>query len=776
MKEKYDLNYKTVSVDNPMAELSLEEKIKLMRAAGKDAAAKFDQMLKRIHKWFDPSQDYDQTYLLAYCFRYFVMTKEGYDEEAETGALSFPPHYLEFLQALAIIHPRNYSTKPLWDKGGNLLNEMQELGNLMVHKLFEIPSDVSTQDELNAYKVRVKMMSYHLSVRNWAYYSQMKKVTRDMAVFVGKAFIDVHSVDPAAFVDLIFEVSEEVTKRINNHLRKLRSALVINDPFKLQDAYASTFLGIKRESKKGKGKMWEMSGRNLDDLRLFLTAHSDLRLVEAFTFTAEELSHLSRGKMSPRQIEYLLDYIAFGFGDLKDVKQEFILLDNPVHDKPFVKLQKGVYFSSLWSTIPHLSINLLESLVSSDDSLRKLYNNCRAEYLENTLFDLCKSSFPNGQVFKGSTWLSEGKEHKRFENDILVIIDSFALVFEAKSGMLTKAAKRGATDRLFKTLKDLIEAPSEQALRFIEFLKNNKGKLSLPTKHGVNNIDVSNVNYFIPIGVTFYDLGMAGTNLKDLIEGKVTSLKIEELAPSISLTDLQVAFELLDCEAQRIHYLHRRREVENSLEYFASELDLLAFYMDNGFNVGDYETNKNTIFQLALKSKELDPYFISKGISKNPPPRPKLKMTRLWEVILKRLEHKKSPRWIEFSYVLLNFNKGDQMQFEQAFSELKRRVRRQEVGEPLNWVEFVTANENRQYIVAGYAYTMDKHSTRREDLGDVIGHILDAHPRAKGVVVISVNVDNENYPYNSLAGDLSVTLFDDLFRGMSILTNDTGNQ
>jgi len=110
--------------------------------------------------------------------------------------------------------------------------------------------------------------------------------------------------------------------------------------------------------------------------------------------------------------------------------------------------------------------------------------------------------------------------------------------------------------------------------------------------------------------VTFSNLGLIGSNLKKLVESKVVDKKLEELAPSISFTDLEIIFELLSFEVEKIHYLARRREFEAHMQYEGDELDLLSFYLDNGFNIGETEYKKNLALNLSMKSKELDPYIV----------------------------------------------------------------------------------------------------------------------------------------------------------------------
>ena len=234
---------------------------------------------------------------------------------------------------------------------------------------------------------------------------------------------------------------------------------------------------------------------------------------------------------------------------------------------------------------------------------------------------------------------------------------------------------------------------------------------------------------------------------------------IEELAPSMSFTDLEIILSLLDSEAERIHYLARRREIEAHLQYEGDELDLFGFYLDNGFNIGDMEYTKKDILGILLKSKELDPYIIgtNEGLSLK---KPTLAMTKWWRDLLKKIEQKKTPGWIETSFILLNSTKDDQIEFERKFAQLKKKVVKGSTPKPHNWVVFASGPERRRYIIIGYPYTMDDRHSRN----DIMAQAIDDEnvERARGAVVIGVNVKYDEYPYSVLARKLATDLFDTL--------------
>jgi len=201
---------------------------------------------------------------------------------------------------------------------------------------------------------------------------------------------------------------------------------------------------------------------------------------------------------------------------------------------------------------------------------------------------------------------------------LCLVLDNFALIIESKSGLMTPPARRGAPKRLNDNLKKLVVEPAIQANRFVDYLKNNKQLHELKTKRGViNKIDSSLIDYFIPLSITLEEIGTIASNLKKLIDAGLVNERINELAPSMCLTDFETVLDVLSSEAERMHYIARRSEFEFNVIYEGDEMDLLAFYLDNGFNIGEKEFDKDYYMILTMKSKELDPYYISKGEGRN---------------------------------------------------------------------------------------------------------------------------------------------------------------
>jgi hypothetical protein len=750
------LKYFQAEFEGP-TDLSFEERLAALRKIGKDANEAFPAEYQKLKNWFEK---YDQPKLLAFSFYYFITSLAGYDEEAVTGSLEFPPYYQELLQAFSLTLPRSYKPEPFSEEVRRFKDDLKTVGELNKLKHFNLPETIKTPEELPVHLLRTEMMMQTTAVRNWSYEHKMRAVTLDLASRISKDFKAIHEFDAVIFLQIIYKMTDEVQERINEHRLKTVEFLRQKDYNRMIDAYEAAF-PVEKISPENRRKLWEMFRKDKKQLGAMFLMHSDYFLENLFTFDFETLEGYGDNQITAENLKEIFGKITLNFGALADHDIEHFILGNPVHEKPFIWIEDNAIFSSLWGVMTHLSLGLLEGFCAKDEKLRVKYNEVRADYLEAEIVNLFKVAFPMASIYKGSKW--KGKDNREYENDLLVIIDKFALVVEAKAGQVSPPAKRGAPDRLSKTFKELIEDPSEQALRFIEFLQENPKELSLKVKKGSNNrFNAEPLTYFIPLGVTLSHLGMAGSNLKQLIKAGVTTKAIEELATSVSLTDLQIVFDILTLASEKIHYLQRRRELEASIEYVGDELDLLAWYLDNGFNFGPDEENIG-FFKMDLKAKELDHYIIGNAKGEKVA-KPELQKTKWWRDMLNRLEERQKQTWLETSYVLLNVPLDGQETFEELVNDMKNKMRKGSAEFPHNWIFLQTFEENRKFTIAGYGY----HDRLKDERDGVMGDMLynENMKDAKGKLVIGMNIDKTHYPYSVLGSWLSSDLFDNRYLKM----------
>ncbi|WP_104384144.1 hypothetical protein [Sphingobacterium sp. HMA12] len=742
---------------------TFEERLEKIRAIGRLATEDFENKYHGIREWFSR---YDQISILSFGFYYFLLSDLSHDEEAVKGELEFSPYFQELLQAFALTMPQRYEYRPFSEEVNKFRNDFQEIGELDRLKHYNIPESAMTMDDIFRHQLRTDIMMHTTAVRNWSYEHKMIAVTLDLALGVRDTFIEVHGFDPYLFLKIMYRMREEVESRANLHRQKTVAVIKAENYEATFEQYEKAF-PVRRTSTEERKSILDMAGMDLMRLKSMFLMHSDMFLERLFSFDFDSISILSDGKISVNKVEEIFTKISLRFGDLADHNPKHFLLTNPIHECPFIRLNENTIFSTMWSIITHLSIGILEKFCSENEKLRKKYNEVRASYLEDKVMSLFRSSFPTAEIYAGSKWT--GKDGKVYENDLLVIVDNFAFVVESKSGQVSASAKRGAPDRLFKTLQELIEEPSDQALRFIEYLKDHPNKLVLPVKKGPSNrFDASRLKYFIPLGVTLSHLGMTSSNLKQLIRAGVTTKPIEELAPSVNLTDLESVFDLLPLASQKLHYFQRRRELEANMEYIGDELDLLAWYLDDGFNFSP-EMDKYGFINVTSKSKELDNYIIGSANSEKVE-KPELRMTKWWKDILTRIEDRKFQSWLEVSYILLNIPISGQEHFEKEVNALKQKIHAGRAEFPHNWILMSSQEEKRRFYIAGYCYVNIYYDERNDAISDIL-HSEETND-GKGVLVVGMNIDKEQYPYSILGCRLSSKLFDNKYLKMVNASNN----
>jgi hypothetical protein len=746
-----------VRFENPFPEdIPVEKRLEIIAEVGKQSEIKYKEEYSKLLNYFN---EYDPLYLCSFSAYYFFRQEEGIDREAIDGHLEFPHFFLEILQCISLIKEETISGKPLKDKILDFKSTIQDLNTAQSGSYYALIEKAQTQDEIEVVTLRTEMMVNTLAVRNWAYVHQMETIAYELANFVEPLFFDTTGFKSRSLLDVLIGIIYLTENKLNSHHRKTHSFIKAKNYNDVFNKYEQSFPQVIKSDKSQREKTWNLVNKNLKNLKVTFLAHSDYFLTEIYTQSVDDIYIHLQKKIPKKEISSILENLSLKFGELSDINKDYIFLDNPIHSKPFIALNDDNYFSIIPGMFNHIAIDLLETFLTQNTKLKTQYIKKKGKYLEDKVEELFKKSFPKAQILAGSLW-SNNEGDKIYENDLIVLIEEFAIVVECKSGTISPPAKRGAPDRLFRTMKELVVEPSEQAIRFQNYLKENPKLHKFKTKSGrENNIDSSKIKYYVPLGITLSNLGSIGCNLKKLISAKIITHKLEELAPSISYTDLEIIFEILSTQAEKIHYLSRRREFEAHIDFQGDEMDLFGFYLDNGFNIGETEYDEGFHINLTLKSKELDPYFIGKHRNVSVK-KPILKKTKYWTDLLRKIESS-SQNWLTSSYILLNMPKEDQIKYEKKLKELKRMVLNDEFEKEHNYLYMDFGPKRRKYILIGYAYKNTDKSTRNGIINNIVNS-MENKDILRGYLIIGYNLDAKDYPYSLMAGSLETEFFDKL--------------
>jgi hypothetical protein len=728
-----DSRYKQVPDFFP-SQSSHEERLGMLKIVAATSNAKLIPIYEAINKFFIR---YNALYLLSSCSFYFFQKISNSDPEL-TDEMFFQFYYLEVLQAFALKQMQSFPPLEQIDLG-DIKSTMHEVGRLIPYTVFDLPS--ASEEEMHINYILSLMRVSWSSIKNWAYVEQMEKMTLDLASKINKDFLLTYGVSSSELINGLYALYRNRNELVRGYIEKTHEFLSKSSYEDMINSFSKLFSG--REATAGEVKvLWEKVGKNMQNLSSWLIALADQELQSVYSFSVDDLKQLIPSATQDKDLVGILDQLSFQFGDLADLSSVDIIEKNPVQHKPFIKLTNDTYYSSLWHILPSAMHQILENVIWARERLRNQYTKLKGEYLESEVLRIFKSSFPTAQFFPGSRYHVDGI---LYENDLTVIFENVAIIIEAKSGATGERARMGERGKVSEVIKNLISDPAEQALRFINLLKSSKSIHTFKTKHDPkgNVIDSSKIDYYVPLGIITSQLWLMSANIDTLISTNLLKLKREETIPIIQLTDLENVFELLDATTEKLHYLARRRQFETTIKYSGDEHDLLAFYIETGFNIGDVEFDNRYALLITGKSKELDPYFMDKKI-----PKPKRAIHRYWRALLTELADKRDEHWVEASYILLCAEKKEQVFFERLDNKLRRKYKKSKQVEPVINV-FKFGPNQRKFAVVRCIFA----SSSSDVVSDIADQITKM-PELEGVesfVILGIRSDNKGNIYDFMS-------------------------
>ena len=269
-------------------------------------------------------------------------------------------------------------------------------------------------------------------------------------------------------------------------------------------------------------------------------------------------------------------------GELASAKPEHFFMNNPVWRRPLVELDEHSLFLPLPNLFYGFPFQIFEQFLVGRPALEQAYSNARAKFLEDSIKSCVSTAMPSARTYRSVMWRDEASGTV-YENDVVALIGNTIFLFEAKSGKLDDAARRGGELRLIRNFKELFVAPGEQARRLENYL-NMKGKdarLWVKDTDETVQLDLDKpkvVHKFSVCIEHFAALTSAKHNLKVL--GTITDE--DAWAPVLSLGELMLIWRYLDTEISFFHYLTRRATLEDLVDFEGDEQDILSTYLING--------------------------------------------------------------------------------------------------------------------------------------------------------------------------------------------------
>ena len=391
---------------------------------------------------------------------------------------------------------------------------------------------------------------------------------------------------------------------------------------------------------------------------------------------------------------------AIEFGELEAIDPTRFVLDNPVWQRPLVRLADDAWLCFLPTLFLSFPFELVETLLllgaeqtsatvstpgyrKPRHSLRARYEKRRADFLEEEIAQLFSQRLPGATIIRHTVWI-DSKSGRRYENDILVVVDSHVLVIEAKSGAVSMAARRGAPGRLRKTISEIVEDASRQAdrcSRYVSQLAASNRIADLRTANGSRqNVELPSRPRCIPLVITLDHLNLGGLGGRSLFDAGWIAADVA-CTPVLNLWDLRAVLDVLERPADILHYFARRVRFERTVRYQAFEMDLLGHYLDHGLGLEHTEKIVGRAYDGSMPvimlgySRLVAPFLGSATLGHRVAKlcRPEPRRSTWFNALIDALEQRRPASWTSISEALIATPVEAQEALEEAFLLFRER-------------------------------------------------------------------------------------------------------
>jgi len=468
-------------------------------------------------------------------------------------------------------------------------------------------------------------------------------------------------------------------------------------------------------------------------------------LPRTFSFDRDEIRNATPAGSDHEAALSAVERWTVAFGELADYTADRLLVDNPVWSRPFVQLDPDRWMWPSPGTLFSGGINMFELLMDADPKLKEAYSKARANFLESEVARLFRQHLPSARVWTSVKWRDDATSTP-FEADIVAKIDGVLIVVEAKSGQVNDAARRGAEASLRREIGKLMVDPAVQSARFVDHVRSEEFTGSLTCSEGACDLDVTDIRRVIRLTVDFETPGPLATAWPMLVKAGIVPAEVEH-APVIGLSDLDILLELLGDEATIMHYLSRRTAFERNSDFLADEHDLIAFYLQTGFNVAAVEEGSSALNIYGMSDMLRDYYLRVPGRERPKPPTPD--RSPLWNSWIAEINRRKPELWTTMAHMLLDVDPDTQKRVGGEATQKLAEVRGVRKAQAFRAVLLPTGPSHRRGAVSVLAYKGFSDDEVEALVRDLSDRATDAVGTER-VLVIGIDVANRR-PYSFIA-------------------------
>ena len=729
-----------VFMKDPFSNLPREAVLKGLVEIGKTHQDEFPARLSEVESIL---RSVDPLLTISMLATYGLMGSVEDNGHVSAGYMGeeFNQSHVELAQALYLRVPFAECSRefPKPDTIQHLFELLSEVAKAYSMRRFVRLQEEQSDENKATMVIQEELRLHTQTVRNWGFLSRVAGITKRLCAPIDDVFLTKIGIPATTLIDLFTHLIRRYERLVNERIKKLAPAFRETTVGGMLDAYYTAYPHLEGTSAEMVAFAMER-GITLDQMKSMLLSHSDLSLDGIYTLDVGVLA--SETGIDAPSIASALDHLSLGFGDLAERNPEHFFLTNQVWTKPVIRLAGGKYFCAMPQTFFSFVFPILAELLEGDDSAAKKYEKRRAEFLESDIRELFGKAFPGCEIGTGYKWRDGADE---YENDLMVRVDSHLILVEVKSHAVSWSALRGAPRRARRHVKEMLLDPSIQSLRLATYveqsLADKSKRESLPPNFPVS---LDQVRTVLRLSVTLEDFATLQTTLHHAKKANWIPSD-HPIAPCILLADLEIVFDVLESTPHKIHYIKRRADLEAHFDYKGDELDLLGFYLQSGFNVGEAEYSGHH-FAMVGMSKQIDRYYtaLEEGIITN---KPVPKMTPWWKDICAKIEARDIHQWSDVANVLLGVSFEDQEAIAKKFKQIVKNVHKNWRKPGHNCAIVMVPHKKRTDALAVVAFKERDKGSRHTRMENVAAGVFESS-HVERCLVIGINIDKSHYPYS----------------------------
>ena len=575
-------------------------------------------------------------------------------------------------------------------------------------------------------------------VRNWGYFSQVVEMSRELYLPLDGKFKGKLGFSASEAIDVLAAVVKRHEDKTNHKFQRLQRVLREKNRSRIAQKFKQLFpeftgdfdawlAAIPRDAPK-------------ESVSIGIIDITDRLCVEINCVDAEEIAGLTA--LSAELVIKVLSAFSRPVDSLLDQKPEFVFLDNPIWDAPFLN-EGGTFFSP----IPQIAFSHIHRLIkrlSHESGTEIQLSKARAKFLEGKVEGLVKKALPSAQVTPNLKW-KIGEQ--QFETDVLAVIDKVVLIVEAKSAALSEEGLRGALKRTKRHVKELIQEPAQQSMRLEQaILEAQNGDKEAQALLKVLGIDADRAEVIIRLSVTLDDFSMLANLELELKEAGWIKRDLP-LPPTINVADLDCIVDLLEEPVFFLHYLIERDRIQKT-HISGYEMDFLGLYLDTGFNVSAI-ADDNISLMLTGMSNKIDHYYNSRDAGV-PVPKPTPVIHKQLLAMVRACQDRQAVGWTKLGPALLELgNIKEQKGIFNALARLKKKVRRT-YRDPKHECAMIVTPPYREFTYLFHVYPEALRKSRNEIINELAGRIMAEQGRNK-CVIVSQMLEERDHPCHLIA-------------------------